>query len=284
MKKNKKRKKIKQQKLSRRRKYRRYPRPKSSRIKEKVRIKSGFKDNFGRMHQYDELIFPIIYHNEKTDKYHAIGTGYFFHSNGGFITAKHVLFDKGKLLTPCYAIQTLDTGERIKREIRIFFPHPDADIGVGMLRGQLYQDGKEHLLVSLAISLTPPNIGDKISTYAFPKSEIVIEDDAQVGVFQGTWSKGEIKKLVKAGEHHLLKTDSFETNMHIAARASGGPVLRGIQIIGVNSTGWELVEGEDPVSNITPVHEILDMIIKNGDGSETTVRKLMETGHVQFHE
>lgn len=76
---------------------------------------------------------------------------------------------KEKLLSPCYAIQTLDTGERIKREIRIFFPHPDADIGVGMLRGQLYRDCKEHLLVSLAISLTPPNIGNKISTYVLSK-------------------------------------------------------------------------------------------------------------------
>lgn len=248
----------------------------------KNRPVSGFKDNYGRIHQYDELIFPIIYHNQKTDKYHAIGTGYFFHANGGFITAKHVLFDNGKLLSPCYAIQTLDTGERIKREIRIFFPHADADIGVGMLRGQLYKHGKEHLHVSLAISLTPPNIGDKISTYAFPKSEIIIEKDEQVGVFQGTWSNGEIRKLVKSGDHHLLKTDSFETTMHIAGRASGGPVLRGVQVIGVNSSGWDFLEGQEPVSNITPVHEVLDMMLTDSDGNETSVRKLMESGHVQF--
>ncbi len=243
---------------------------------------SGFRDNFGKLHQYDELIFPIIYHNTKTDLYHAIGTGYFFHANGGFITAKHVLFDKGKQLHPCYAIQTLEDGRRFKREIRVFFAHPEADIGVGMLKGQLIQGGAPKLVLSLAISLTPPQIGDAISTYAFPKSEVSFEGDSQIGIFQGTWSRGTIKKLVPKGEHHLLKSDTYETNMHIAARASGGPVLRGVHIVGVNSTGWDTEEGQEPLSNITPVYEVLDMVITDGDGKETTVRDLMQSGHVGF--
>src|ERR1700754_5185478 len=137
---------------------RRRRRPQSTKASKKSKLLSGFKDNYGRIHQYDELIFPIIYHNQKTDKYHAVGTGYFFHSNGGFITAKHVLFNQGQMLSPCYAIQTLVTGERIKREIRIFFPHADADIGVGMLKGQLYRNGEEYVHVSLVISLSPPAI------------------------------------------------------------------------------------------------------------------------------
>lgn len=242
----------------------------------------GFRDNYGVLHDYEELIFPIIYKNIKTGVYHAIGTGYFIHANGGFITAKHVLYHQEKLLKPCYAIQTLDDKTRFIREIVAFFPHPKADIGVGMLKGQIKKGTQPHYVAAFSISLSPPKVGDKISTYAFPKSEVVIKNNSQTGVFRGTWSSGEIKRFIPAGEHHLLETDSFETSMHIAARASGGPVLRGAYIIGVNSTGWDIEEGQEPVSNITPVHEILDLIIKNSDGSETTVRNLMEDGDISF--
>lgn len=284
MKKRKLKKKSKQSRLAKSRKRKKLAAPEAKTIYRTSKRKTGFKDNFGNVHDYDELIFPIIYHNTQTDRYHAIGTGYFFHPNGGFITAKHVLFEKGKLLSPCYAVQTLDDGKRIKRKIRAFFPHPEADIGVGMLQGQLYRDGKEHLHVALAISLTSPNVGDKIATYGFQKSEVIFEGEEQVGTFQGTWKRGEIKRLVKAGEHHLLKTDSYETNMQIEAKASGGPVLRGIELIGVNSTGWDFPDGEDFVSNITPVIEVLDLPISNSDNSVTSVRELMKTGHVPFHE
>lgn len=282
MKKNKRRKKIRQKKLSKSRRYRRYSTHITIASPSASYPKSGFKDNYGIMHEYEELIFPIVYHDTKRDKYFVRGTGYFFHPNGGFITAKHVLFEGGQQLSPCYAIQTLDTGRRFKRRIVVFFDHPQADIGVGMLEGQLVQNRIPQLAASLAISLSRPNIGDKISTFAFPKSEVIIEGDSQVGVFKGTWSKGEIKALIRAGEHFLLKTDSYETNMHIASGASGGPVLRGVNIIGVNSTGWELEEGQEPLSNITPVYEILDLEIQNSNGKKTTVKRLMEEGHVPF--
>lgn len=250
--------------------------------KSKNKITTGFKDNFGVVHDADELVFPILYLNEKTDKFHVIGTGYFIHPNGGFITAKHVLFDNdGKELRPCYAVQTLKEGRRIVREIVKIFPHETADITVGMLKGQLKKNDKPHLVVSFPISLNPPNIGNKIKTYAFNKSEVKYEDGTQVGIFKGSWSVGEIQQLIKAGDHFRLKSDCYETSMHIAARASGGPVIIGTRIIGVNSSGWDLDNG-DALSYITPISEIFDLVVSNSDGKEWTIRELMQSGFIPF--
>ena len=240
----------------------------------------GFRDNYGNIHYADELIFPIIYHNEKTEKFYARGTGYFIHPAGGFITAKHVLFDNGKLLKPCFGIQSFKGGEHLLREIVAFFPHDSADIGVGMLKGHLMKNAQPHFVASFPISLSKPQIGDKIRTYAFPKSEVQVEYGKQLGIFKGTWSTGKIRQLIRAGEHHLLKTDVYETSMHIEGGASGGPVLRGTSVIGVNSTGWEFGEGFEPSSCITPIHEILDLEVSDSNDKKSTLRQLIHEGFV----
>lgn len=244
----------------------------------------AFRDNFGRVIYINELIFPIIAIGGDGN-YRPVGSGFFVHPAGGFVTANHVLFRNGQL-QDCYAIHTVSPTEKLVRKIQAFFPHPEADIGIGMLKGQLLGlDGKVHLRASFPISRRVAAVGNVIRSYAYPNSVVQVTDGTQIGSFQGSWCHGRITKYLKEGEHWALQSDCFETNMEIASGASGGPVIRGMGIIGVNSRGWEFLEGEtegDPISWITPISKIFDLEISDSDGRETTVLELMRDGHMAF--
>ena len=70
--------------------------------------------------------------------------------------------------------------------------------------------------------------------------------------------------------------------MQIKSGASGGPVLRGVGIIGVNSRGFEFAEQGDDLSWITPISEIFDLEVRDSDGRTFTVLELMKEGHMPF--
>ncbi len=70
--------------------------------------------------------------------------------------------------------------------------------------------------------------------------------------------------------------------MLIKHGASGGPVLRGNTIIGVNSTGFDIFQNEEPISFITPITQILELTLRDSDGEKTSVQELMDKGHMPY--
>ena len=125
---------------------------------------SSYKDNFGNTISPIELAFPVIRYTEDNQS-ESIGTGFFFHPAGGFISARHNFYNnKDEYDDNCYAIHSVGRGQHLIRKVQYFEPHPIADIGVGMLRGQLRNSETNDIVLkaSLSVSLTSPNIDDEI--------------------------------------------------------------------------------------------------------------------------
>lgn len=235
-----------------------------------------FRDNEGNNHLPIEVVFPIIrYDGNRTN---FVGTGFFVHPAGGFITARHVLPNNRQEQGNYYAVQTIDGTNHIIRQIQIFFPHPSADIGIGMLRGRLMEDGRESLRVPLTISLNEPEIGEIVRTFAFPRTVIETRETEVILDVRGNWQEGEIVDFLE--NRPMFNSPCFQTSISVEGGASGGPVLSNGLVIGVNSTGFDLEPGADPISFITPISQVFDLEVHDSDGEAFTVRQLMEEGYI----
>lgn len=238
-----------------------------------------FKDNMGNIVTPIELVFPII-QRLGPGEYRTVGTGFFVHPAGGFVTAKHCLYNKNVYLDNCYAIQSITASRQVVRKIQYFEVHPEGDIGMGMLKGNIIDSyTRERVLkASLPVSLTPPSVNDEITTLAYPTMKI---NSRNIGTFPCERYAGKIIDQLPSRSGKLT-SETFVTTMKIKSGASGGPVLRGNHIIGVNSTSFDTAPDDVPTSFITPISLIFDLELKDSIGKVTTVRKLMDDGHMAF--
>jgi V8-like Glu-specific endopeptidase len=237
-----------------------------------------FKDDQGNIITPIELVFPII--KKVGNEYECVGTGFFVHPAGGFVTAKHVLYENDKFNPIYYAIHTIGKNMHFARKIIHFQGHPIGDIGMGMLDGELKNriTGEIFLKAALPVSKTPIGPKDKISTLAYPRMKI---DRQNVGTFPCDKFSGEVIEHLPEGTSKL-KSECYVTNMHVKSGASGGPVLRGFHVVGVNSSSYQTAVDQEPISFITPIHLLFDLELTEGDGSKVTVKELMENGNMHF--
>lgn len=235
-----------------------------------------YQDNQGNELLPYELVFPIL-HKKDNGEFVAIGTGFFVHPAGGFVTAKHCLFNNDVYDDKCYVVHTIGRGHHELRKIQYFEPHPTADVGMGMLRGQLHngQTGELLLKASFPISIVPIQIGEAISTLGYPRMKI----KNNVGIFRCDQFEGKIIEHLPEGTA-WVKDECFQTNMPIRSGASGGPVLRENHIIGVNSSSIGMADIEEPISFITPIKKVMDLRLRDSDGKETSLMELADSGHL----
>jgi hypothetical protein len=236
-----------------------------------------FKDNYGNDLMPFELVFPILRLKEDGD-FQTVGTGFFVHPAGGFVTAKHCLYNNNVYDDKCYAVHSITANYHEIRKIRYFEAHPIADIGMGMLKGQIRRrdDGELVLKASFPVSLVHIEIGEKISTIAYPRMKI---SSGKIGTFRCDKFEGKIVEYLPDGSASV-KDECYQTNMLVKSGASGGPVLRGNQIIGVNSSSISVAIHEEPISFITPIIKILDLTLKDSMGKTTTVKELISKGYM----
>lgn len=242
------------------------------------------KNSLGRTLSSEEPIFPLLSFDPKTSTWKCLGTGFFIHNFGGFVTAKHVFFDDdGKHVPTLYAVQTTESQERHLRVIRHFVAHPNADVGVGFLGQHRLVDGtnvKPEIATCFQIDTEPLSIGDQIRTFAFPltTTELDEQENSFEFTFMGNWSGGIIKECHEEG-FSLLRNKCYQTTMKIESGASGGPVLRNNLVVGVNSTGYDVSEDEEPISLISPIELIFDLAVPTGSTTKT-IKMLIEEGYI----
>lgn len=248
-----------------------------------LNIKHLFTDSLGRTISAEIPIIPLVSYNPDSKIWKCVGTGFFVNPNGGFVTAKHVFYDnKGIPLPTLYGIQSTISGERHVRSIRHLAVHPKADICLGML-GQRRIKGGQNIVPETTVSFTldfqNPDPHDKIKSFAFPLTE---REETAEGAFEftftGKWSEGEIVEYHEEGSP-LVRNRCFQTTMNIDSGASGGPVIKGNFVIGINSSGMTVPDGETPISFITPINLILDLSVPDGDKTRN-VKELIDSGFI----
>ena len=224
------------------------------------------KNNEGNNISEDEPVFPLITFDPKTKEWKCLGTGFFINIEGLFITANHVFRDtSGKHVPTLYGVQTTRQREKYIRVLRFFVPHPNADIGIGLLGSRRLKEKNINPEPSsyFKLDFTPLSIGDNISTFAFPKTLTQFDelDNSYEFTFTGYWQDGAVTDLHENG-FSLLKNKCYQTTINIKDGASGGPVIRENKVVGVNSSGIDVQENEEPISFITPVELLKEVVIK----------------------
>ncbi len=245
------------------------------------------KTNKGEEVSPNEAVFPILTGDIKTKEFTFVATGFFINPLGGFITAKHVMFDDNEQpINPFFAIQT-SKGKTYLRRLEHFVYHSVADIAIGMLSDVIIKKNKlikvpiETLYFQL--SKNAPNIKDEIKTFAYPESTIIPDGKEQIGAFNGVWQNGIIEEFYPNGTGAFLKSPCYQTSVLILGGASGGPILHKGKVIGINSTAFKQLEGETPLSFFTPITEILDMSVIIGRNKRKTVKELISEGKILFN-
>ena len=221
----------------------------------------GAKDGNGNEVDPSHTVFPIIKHG--TDGLISlIGTGFFIAENGVFLTAKHVLMevmDEKGVQTHAIALVQFLGGSYLIRPILRCTSHEIADISVG-IAAQMTNDETGEPLKNKLLKLTPnlDGIGSRVSTYAYPKSEIKHAEKQELH-FYPDFYEGVVQEHYPTGRDKvMLPGPCSQTSMHIHGGASGGPVFTENGLVcGVNSTGYE----DDALSFITPVKTIENLLL-----------------------
>lgn len=240
-----------------------------------------FRNSDGRLVPRETSIFPLITFDPTSKVFTCLGTGFFITPFGGFVTAKHVFFKNDGTHQPTlYAVQSLEDGTRIVRTLKHIVVHPEADIAIGMLGAARNNDAFNRNPVAASafrLSFQPLQIGDEISTYAFPNTQNEwLDDDHQQFTFQGVWSPGVVEDYHPNGMG-LLRNACYQTTMRLDGGASGGPVLRNATVVAVNSTGMDL--GDAAISGVTPVTFLQDLSVPV-DNRNFSIPELIAAGHI----
>jgi len=200
------------------------------------------------------VIFPIL-KQVVPDDFKLIGTGFFIGSFGLFLSAKHVLRDcfdnKKDQKYPICICQFFPNNQFQFRHILWCSSHNISDVAVGLVEPT---SGIETNPV-LTITTSPPSIGGKVATYAYPKTQVRQADSLQILNFDCAFYDGEIVECFPEGrDKTLLPGPCYQTSMVIHGGASGGPVAgRSGRVFGINSTGVE----ENNISFLSRIDEVL---------------------------
>ena len=107
---------------------------------------------------------------------------------------------------------------------------------------------------------TPIEIGEKVFTYAYPNSRLQEPKNGfQRANFAPNYYEGTVVSIEQRNDM-FFKGTCIQTNMQIKGGASGGPVFnKAGYVVGINSTGYDMPESEEPISFITPIQKAFEI-------------------------
>jgi len=203
-----------------------------------------------------------------------------------FKTDAGIEFHEGQAIFPIIVlipeIQTLSNNETVTRVANEMVFHPSADIAVGMLFKGYDEMAKEkqfepapHLTLSFKTKFAA---GERVVSYRYPKTELEINNLNYKFTFTGKWSEEILADLLE--ESPLVKNQCLQTAMSFDSGASGGPdVFKDGKVIGINSGSIEIMDGEGPISYITPIKYLLNMKVRSGENFYS-IKQLVEEKYI----
>ena len=232
----------------------------------------------------EQAIFPLVCFDQVQKKYVCVGTAFFIHAAGWFITAKHVICNNDKLeYEKIIGIQSYFSGLRVMREVTNLSIHPKADIVLGKLgvprniHGEVveYEDAPSFIL-----SFKKLEVNDRIITFGYPRTNRSDVGDQVTFHFTGKWSDGFVSEFCRDGGL-LVRNICYRTSMFIDTGVSGGPVFKDNLVVGINSSGFDLEEGAEPISYITPIEYIRQLQAHINETEIEPVDYLIKYGLIQ---
>lgn len=231
-----------------------------------------------RIIDHSGAIVPLISEDREKSELFFIGTAFYISQTGILLTAKHNLFNRqGEQFNNLGVFHLLPDQKFILRPVLKVAYNSEYDIAY-LLPSAIFVD-ETTILGSDAVVLsdTIPELGDQLGTYAYPNS---IMKDA-VGEVNPTFYLGDCTEFHPNG-FGLLKNPCIQTTIHIKSGASGGPVFdKNGRVFAVCSTGFDLVEGEEPISFVTPIFPTFNFLLED-DSGRTTVAELINQGVINL--
>jgi len=233
--------------------------------------------------QIMEAVFPICKLN-KDGVWKIVGTGFFISPFGIFATAKHVLmdaFDKQGKQTAARLVAMIIYADNNGKIFNIpkFYPHKTADVAVGIIN--LPKDGNGNVVYSknLVLIRNPAPIGEIVITFAYPNSEVKLQENQQAFYFAPWFYQGRMEEYYKKGrDGSMLPAPCYRTSIQSAGGASGGPVQNTEgEVFGINSTGFDGTN----ISFASRVEDLLPIKVDVSlDGKRHQVMSIKELAYI----
>jgi V8-like Glu-specific endopeptidase len=238
-----------------------------------------FRNSKNEISEHTSSIVPLISENKNNNRLFFIGTAFYISGLGILMTAKHNLFDKNaKFFDNLGVYNFLPDNQYILRPIRKLIYSNDYDIAY-LLPEEIKYKGTELVLSqSLVLTDSTPKTGEQLGTYGYPNSKM----DNYRADFNAKFYKGNCTKFHPNG-FSILKNPCYQTTILIMGGASGGPVFdKDGKVFAVCSTGYDLIDGEENISLVTPISPSFSMTIEDGKNETTTISNLIERKIIVF--
>jgi hypothetical protein len=213
------------------------------------------------------IVFPIIkalYYPDGTEVHKIVGTGFFLDSNGHFLSARHVFYNRNRLtldlgltLKPgltfdpglaldiedaegiaLYCVHSVNVNRKMvarRIDVSSIIPRRDTDIVAGFVEMKQFGKGDSSITeaelrttahINRATNMDIP-VGTEIWTVAFPLTKVTRLENGGFNVdLQSDMYRGRITKPYPEGRDSvMLPGPCYETDMEIKGGSSGGPVF-----------------------------------------------------------
>jgi hypothetical protein len=187
--------------------------------------------------------FPLITHDTE-GRWRLVGTGFYVNDGGFFVTARHVIEEvcrEGTQAMPLLIMHLhsqsglFGAPESHFRPLGQCWTSDTADVAFGAaatatnkITGEIMKNW------TWTLSCETPPIESLVHTYAFP-NHVVIEDGRRIRFAPHVYSG----KLLSYGEFRdrvMVPFPYMEVNFRIHGAASGGPMISGSHVVGINCT------------------------------------------------
>jgi hypothetical protein len=159
-----------------------------------------------------------------------------------------------------------------------------ADIALGVAAHATNNETGESLLHwSWPLSWKPLMVGQSASTYAFPNHSIKESSGGQTFCFRPDLYRGSVIEIGEFRDRVLVPYPYMYVDFRIHGAASGGPVVSGEAVVGINCRYME-PDGPGVIGQICNLHEaFLDDVILWGESTSRRVSfpELVKAGAIK---
>jgi trypsin-like peptidase len=235
--------------------------------------------------------FPLLTHDDQ-GCWRLIGTGFYISGDGLFVTAAHVIEDvleDGRQAAPLAIMHLWSESGLFGPESYLLRPiiqcwvGDTADIVLGVAAHATNNEtGATLSHWRWPLSWEPPTVGQSVATYAFPNHSIEQTAGGQTFHFQPDLYPGSVLEIDEFRDRLLVPYPYMHVSFDIHGAASGGPVVAGDAVVGVNCRFMK-PGGPGVVAQIRSLQDsFIDDAVLSGESVRRRVQfsELVEAGAV----